>query len=340
MKKTPPGKDLHGTVGEAAYNMNLSVQRWLRYRDRKSYRDVMQNKDVVQHLLSVSTPVPQVRAFRSWREQLFKDGIPALGLKTGLRLLATLLGITLACVMAYWIISPRQPSTPGSGSGSSNTSNTTPNTTATVNPPNTNNTNDADLISGIINTTNTGSSNGTTRNLGNRNARGGNSNTTKDNSRPVSPPLNARLFDQFPNVKDGDASARLDNFAIQLQQDPAARGMIFYSEGGGYSKEEARKRALSFKTYLVNLRAIDYSRILVKYGGSNSQETFSLYIVPTDNQNTPANQPSMNSTNTNQNRGNTNAASTSTGTPTRNGKKRRRSTQPRNANTPTANSNK
>ena len=90
-------------------------------------------------------------------------------------------------------------------------------------------------------------------------------------------------FDRFGQVGHCDVTARLDNFAIQLQNQPSARGAIitYAPEGDGYG---TGKRVLAMLTdYLVNSRGVTEDRIKTIYGGRNSDKHHSeteLWIVP------------------------------------------------------------
>lgn len=93
----------------------------------------------------------------------------------------------------------------------------------------------------------------------------------------------ARKFDEFTRLGGCDHSARLDNFAIQLMNDPAATGyLIAYGpEGDGGGTGNFRLRVT--KDYLVNSRGIDPDRIKTIYGGpyKDLEESASeLWIAP------------------------------------------------------------
>jgi hypothetical protein len=94
---------------------------------------------------------------------------------------------------------------------------------------------------------------------------------------PVTPPT-ATKFDEYNNLKFNDEKARLDNFAIQLQQAPGTQGIyvIFGSCDG-----EADQRSARAVDYLVNTRGIDRSRITVVNGGCREQLTVELWLQPT-----------------------------------------------------------
>ena len=91
------------------------------------------------------------------------------------------------------------------------------------------------------------------------------------------PPAQARKFDEYGNIRFNDEKARLDNFAIQLQNEPTATGtIIVYGSCNG----EAQQRGDRAKDYLVNTRGIEAGRITVVDGGCRSELTVQLWIVP------------------------------------------------------------
>ncbi len=67
-------------------------------------------------------------------------------------------------------------------------------------------------------------------------------------------------FDEYGNIKFNDEKARLDNYAIQLQNQPGSQGYIVVY---GSCEGEAQARADRAKDYLVNTRGIDPGRIMV-----------------------------------------------------------------------------
>jgi hypothetical protein len=92
------------------------------------------------------------------------------------------------------------------------------------------------------------------------------------------PPLECRKFDEYADLRFNDEKARLDNFAIQLQQEPGSQGyyVIFGSCDG-----EADQRSARAVDYLVNNRQIDRNRITVVNGGCRETLTVELWICPT-----------------------------------------------------------
>jgi hypothetical protein len=97
-------------------------------------------------------------------------------------------------------------------------------------------------------------------------------------STPVkAPPQGPRKFDEYGNIRFNDEKARLDNFAIQLQNEPAAQGYII---GYGSCDAEGQTRANRAKDYLVNTRGIDAGRLVVVDGGCMPELKVELWVVP------------------------------------------------------------
>jgi hypothetical protein len=84
-------------------------------------------------------------------------------------------------------------------------------------------------------------------------------------------------FDEYGNIRFNDEKARLDNYAIQLQNDPTGTGTIIVY---GSCEGEAQARGDRAKEYLVNTRGIEAGRITVVDGGCRSDLTVQLWIVP------------------------------------------------------------
>ena len=89
----------------------------------------------------------------------------------------------------------------------------------------------------------------------------------------------ARNFDEFGTLSHCDVTARLDNFAIALQNTPSARGHII-----SYAPPGMGERLLELvKGYLVETRGLRPSLITTTYGGRNSdltQPKIELWVVP------------------------------------------------------------
>ena len=103
----------------------------------------------------------------------------------------------------------------------------------------------------------------------------------------------ARLLDKFGDVCCEDEKARLDNFAIQLQGEPEAKGYIIFYGGRRHNypychssrqrlprRGEAEARAARLKPYIVNSRGTNSDRIMVINGGYRESWEVELWIVP------------------------------------------------------------
>lgn len=89
-----------------------------------------------------------------------------------------------------------------------------------------------------------------------------------------------RKIDEYGNIQFNDEKARLDNFAIEMQNDPTAQGYLVCYGGRVGRAGEAQRRCDRAKDYLVNTRGIDPSRIVTVDGGFREDLTVELWIVP------------------------------------------------------------
>ena len=92
--------------------------------------------------------------------------------------------------------------------------------------------------------------------------------------------LVAREFDECDNCTFDDQKARLDNLAVELQNDPTTTAYII-AYGGRTSPigqvEMLMKRASG---YLTNERGIDGSRLVIINGGFRETDSVELWLVP------------------------------------------------------------
>jgi hypothetical protein len=91
---------------------------------------------------------------------------------------------------------------------------------------------------------------------------------------PIPP---ATKFDEYGNIRFNDEKARLDNYAIQLQNAPGSAGTIIVYGG---CEGEAQTRGDRAKDYLVNTRGIEASRITVVDAGCREDLSVQLWVVP------------------------------------------------------------
>lgn len=91
-----------------------------------------------------------------------------------------------------------------------------------------------------------------------------------------------RKFDEFGDIARDDEKARLDNFAIQLQQEPEAQGYIFVYTGTGrrIRPDYAQRRTARIRDYLINSRGLDSRRLVILEGPPRTEPTVELWIVP------------------------------------------------------------
>jgi hypothetical protein len=93
----------------------------------------------------------------------------------------------------------------------------------------------------------------------------------------TAPPPPVVKFDEYGDIRFNDEKARLDNFAIQLQNQPGSNAtIIVYGSCAG----EGQTRADRARDYLVNTRGIDAGRITTIDGGCSSDLKVQLWIVP------------------------------------------------------------
>lgn len=92
--------------------------------------------------------------------------------------------------------------------------------------------------------------------------------------------VTSTLTDFYPPIRLNDEKARLDNFAIQLQNEPSATGYIIVYGGRKATNAEKQKRIKRAQDYLIFTRGIDAARIQTREGGMRDETTTELWIVP------------------------------------------------------------
>ena len=113
------------------------------------------------------------------------------------------------------------------------------------------------------------------------------------NSPAATAPSEAKLVDKFGDVCCEDEKARLDNFTVQLQNEPEAHGYIIVYGGRRHNypscqrsnsmlprRREAEARAARMKPYMVDLRGLSSNRVTVINGGYRESFEVELWIVP------------------------------------------------------------
>lgn len=89
-----------------------------------------------------------------------------------------------------------------------------------------------------------------------------------------------RPFDEYGDIRFEDEKARLDNFAIQITNDPLSIGQLLMFAGRETYKDEAAERLARAKSYIVNVRGVDQNRILTNDCGFREDLSIRLIIVP------------------------------------------------------------
>ncbi|HEX8707442.1 MAG TPA: hypothetical protein VF723_04195 [Pyrinomonadaceae bacterium] len=90
----------------------------------------------------------------------------------------------------------------------------------------------------------------------------------------------ARKLDEFGDIQYSDLIARLDNLAVQLQEEAGTRAFLIVYRTRRDLPGLSNKYALRMRSYLVNTRAIPKERVVTVDGGVAQCLTQELWIVP------------------------------------------------------------
>jgi hypothetical protein len=90
----------------------------------------------------------------------------------------------------------------------------------------------------------------------------------------------ARKLDEYGALKPADENARLNNFVIELNNDPMAQAYLVYYGGRTSRPGAVKKRAARAIDYLVTKRGVDGQRLMTLDGGAREQATVELWLVP------------------------------------------------------------
>lgn len=94
------------------------------------------------------------------------------------------------------------------------------------------------------------------------------------------PKLEGRRFDEFPDIARNDEKARLDNFAIELQNDPTSTAYVIVYPGKHGKRGEVQEHSGRVVEYLVNSRGLDQRRIVTLVGPKRDQLHVELWLTP------------------------------------------------------------
>jgi hypothetical protein len=90
----------------------------------------------------------------------------------------------------------------------------------------------------------------------------------------------AQEYDECNSCSLDDQKARLDNLAVELQNDPSTRAYIIAYGGRMSPLGQAEKLMSRTRDYLITKRGIDGSRLVVINGGFREEDSVELWIVP------------------------------------------------------------
>jgi hypothetical protein len=90
----------------------------------------------------------------------------------------------------------------------------------------------------------------------------------------------AREFDECVNCMFDDQKARLDNLAVELQNDPSTRAYIIAYGGRMSPVGQVEKLMSRARDYIVTQRGIDASRLVIVNGGFREEDNVELWVVP------------------------------------------------------------
>jgi hypothetical protein len=90
----------------------------------------------------------------------------------------------------------------------------------------------------------------------------------------------AQEFDECNSCSLDDQKARLDNLAVELQNDPSTRAYILAYGGRMSPLRHVDKLMSRTRDYLITQRGIDASRLEVINGGFREEDSVELWIVP------------------------------------------------------------
>jgi hypothetical protein len=90
----------------------------------------------------------------------------------------------------------------------------------------------------------------------------------------------SRQFDVCCSCSFDDQKARLDNLAVELQNDPSTTTYVIAYGGRTSRVGQADLLGARARDYLVTQRGIDQSRIVVINGGFREEDCVELWVVP------------------------------------------------------------
>jgi hypothetical protein len=94
------------------------------------------------------------------------------------------------------------------------------------------------------------------------------------------PEAKCRKFDEFPDISRNDEKARLDNYGVELQNDPTSTAYVVVHPGRSGKPGDVQKHTTRIVDYLVNSRGIDAHRVVTLVGGVRDELMVELWSCP------------------------------------------------------------
>jgi len=100
----------------------------------------------------------------------------------------------------------------------------------------------------------------------------------------AAPDSPSRKLDEFGDIKCEDEMARLDNLAVQLQNEPRSRAAIIFFAGKMAGDKlpkrgEAEARVERIKEYLTKRRGIPAANLVLMNGGYDNNYRVQLWVI-------------------------------------------------------------
>jgi hypothetical protein len=89
-----------------------------------------------------------------------------------------------------------------------------------------------------------------------------------------------RKFDEYSKITRNDEKARLDNYGIELQNDPTSTAYVVVYPGRTGKPGEVQQRSTRVVDYLANSRGIDKQRIIVVVSSARDELMVELWVCP------------------------------------------------------------
>jgi len=93
-------------------------------------------------------------------------------------------------------------------------------------------------------------------------------------------PVECRKFDEFPAIAYNDEKARLDNYTIEMQNDPTATAYVIVYPGQRGRANDVQRHTKRIVDYLVNSRGVSPQRIVTLVGPARPDLIVELWLCP------------------------------------------------------------